>query len=201
MKRRRAVLVLAAFLLSSFLAYLIRDDIYEWVILPLAYVWWVVGLYYRMIPQMLLWLGLVFISLIMVIRSLVDRGSAEPETNAPARFLTGPIETLSNLIQKRDRGMYYQWLIANRLSRLANEWMNHSEGRPAGSRVGHLANRGWNLPEGVLIYLEAGLNGSFADYPRPAWWSRRKPTPLDTSPREVIERLQSKMEINHHGRQ
>ncbi|MBM3126098.1 MAG: hypothetical protein FJZ87_13665 [Chloroflexi bacterium] len=201
MNRRRAVLILAVFLLSSLLAYFIRDGIYEWVILPLAYIWWVIGLYYRMIPQMLLWLGLIFISLIIAVRSLVDRGSAAPETNASPRIPMGPIESLSNLIQKRERGTYYQWLIANRLGLLANDWMNHNEGMPAGSRVGYLANRGWNLPQEVLKYLETGLNGSFADYPRPVWWSRRRPTPLDASPREVIERLHSEMEIKYHGRQ
>jgi hypothetical protein len=184
-------------LLSGSIAFMLRGPIYEIVIVPLAYFWWVIGLYYRLIPQMLVWIVLIFIVLFSSARAILISIPVKRKTIQKRSLAAGPIEHLSALVEKRRRGIYYKWLIANRLGKVARELLHQRE-QPATKRFTRLAGRNWRPPAGVEAYLESGLNGSFADYPQSRWLSPQ-PTPLDEDPRHVIEYLEHEMEIGLHG--
>ena len=41
------------------LSFYLRDSIQRGIIIPLAYLWWLIKLYYRAVPQAILWVFLV----------------------------------------------------------------------------------------------------------------------------------------------
>jgi hypothetical protein len=113
----------------------------------------------------------------------------------------GQIETLVKWLNKSQRGgIYYKWLVANRLGKNAREILAQRDGQAVSKKFGPLGGRGWNPPQKVRDYLESGLNGSFADFPRPRlFWQTPKPTPLDEDPQKVIDYLENEMETSHDG--
>jgi hypothetical protein len=195
---RRPILFLAGLLALLVVAYLLRKPIYEAVIIPLAYIWWVFGIYYHWIPQVIYWGVLTFFVLYTSVRTLIVEIPFGKKVKLSPRLPQGPVEKLSVLIQKRERGMYYKWLLANRLGKLARDLLDQRDGFGAGGRSIRLSDRKWNPPAEVLRYLESGLDGSFADHPKTGWLNP-KSTPLDEDPQRILGYLESEMEKNHHG--
>jgi type VI protein secretion system component VasK len=194
---RKPLLIFLFALFCLIGAFLFRRMIYQIVILPLAYVWWWLTLYYRLLPQAAIWIVLIFIILFTTMRGLlleIPWGWSKPMKRKKSQ---GPIESLSTLIQKSREGNYYKWSIANRLGRAARELLDQREGRPLKQKLVRFKDRSWNAPQEVSAYLEAGVNGTFADYPRKSW-SRSSRTPLDVDPQQVIEYLESELE-NRNG--
>ena len=198
MTRQRQFLFIGIAALVFSIAFALRNLIYEIVIIPLAYLWWWLGLYYRLVPQIILWILLIFAILFIAIRGLLQEIPLHKEVRVSRKKNQGPIESLSEFEHKRGRGIYYKWLIANRLGRVARDLLDQREGRREAKRFTRLNGRDWNPPKDVSEYLESGLNGSFADFPQ-VGWVRQRPTPLDLDPQNVIEYLESEMEINRNG--
>jgi hypothetical protein len=178
-------------------AFVFRRIIYQIVILPLAYVWWWLTLYYRLLPQAVIWILLIFIILFTTMRGLlleIPWGWSRPLKKKKSQ---GPIESLAVLIQKSSEGNYYKWTIAQRLGRAARELLDQREGSQGRKKIMRFTDRNLDAPQEVSAYLEAGLNGTFADYPKRSW-SRSPRTPLDVDPQQVIEYLESELE-NRNG--
>lgn len=190
-RRRLIVLVVIAFAIS----FLLRDAIQEMVILPLAYLWWLFKLYYRAVPQLILWVLLVLVVFVSMFRLVPIKNIFRRTRKIEQKSVIGPIESLAHWIKKSPGGIYYKWLIANRLGKLARELLDQREGRVRKNFI-RLSGKNWNPTDEVDIYLETGLNGSFADFPQPQWW-RKKPTRLDINPQQVIDYLENEMETSH----
>ena len=193
---RRQLLFAGAFLSAVMLAFILRDVVEQLIIMPLAYVWWLLRLYYSIIPQFVLWMILVATAIFFAVKSLMPEihyRTAFKPAHRPAR---GQIELLGDWLRKSQRGgSYYKWLVANRLGKNAREILAQRDGHAASNKFGPLEGRGWDPPQKIRDYLETGLNGSFADFPRPRLpWQTPKPTPLDLVPGQVIEYLENEME-------
>lgn len=194
MKRRLVVGIILLVILAA-LAYVMRESIERNVIQPLIYTWWVIGIYYDSIPQALTWIILVGVIVMIEIGSFateIPLSDAKRETRKP---VLGQVESLAGWFHRAPEGLYFKWLIAQRLGKLSRE-MNAFEARqPASSTREAPTGPGWDPPEEVAAYLESGLNGSFADYPRPRWWFQKsKPTPLDLDPATAIDYIESNLE-------
>lgn len=197
MIQRRPLLVFLFSLFCLVLAYVLRKTIYEIVIIPLAYLWWLTTLYYHVLPQAVIWIILIGVILFTAVRGLLMEISVGRTVIIKKREAQGPVEALALLVRKTDKGVYYKWLIANRLGRTAREMLDQREGRQMKQKFTRLTGRDWDPPEDVAAYLESGVNGSFADYPQSGWRAPR--TPLDVNPQQVIEYLESEMENNRNG--
>ncbi len=181
---RRALLILGAGVIAIVGAYFLRDAIYQTVIVPLAYIFWLLKFYYSSVPQIILW-GLLLVILLFAILSnvLPEERSAERKTEKH-RPQKGNVETLAGWLIKADKGTYFKWQIANRLGRINFELRERSERR---ARFG-------SANEAVEKYLDAGVTTSFVDYPN----RKSALTPLDINPEEVVNYLEGLME-NHRG--
>ena len=200
MKRMRIFVLIGTLVVALTLAFALQDVIRTTVVIPLAYLWWVLGLYYHAFPQAILWAGLVAIILLMLFGSLsVDdtrKRPVERETK-PAR---GNVESLAISMEKAHNGIYVKWMIARRLGKLARDLLIQRGDRTSTKVIGPLTGRDWGPSQPVEAYLEAGLNGSFADYPKPKWpFMRQQSTPLDLDVSEAVEFLEVQME-NHDRR-
>lgn len=196
--QRKPLFIILFSILCLTAAFAFRKLIYQIVIIPLAYVWWVLTLYYHLLPQGVIWILLIFIILFTALRGLLPEIPIGRPIPLKKKKVQGPIESLSELIHKGSEGNYYKWSVANRLGRAARELLDQREGRQLKKKFTRLTGRSWLPPNEVAAYLEAGLNGTFADYPKRSW-SRSPRTPLDLDPQQVIEYLESELENHRNG--
>jgi hypothetical protein len=196
--QRKPLFIILFSLLCLTAAFAFRKLIYQIVIVPLAYIWWVLTLYYHLLPQGVIWIILIFVILFTALRGILLELPIGRPKPLKRRNAQGPIESLSLLIQKRNQGNYYKWSIANRLGRAARELLDQREGRQLKQKFVRLIGRDWQPPNDVAAYLEAGVNGTFADYPKRNW-SRSPRTPLDLDPQQAIEYLESELENHRNG--
>ena len=195
---RRSLFLAAALLVAILIALLLRDVVERTIITPLAYLWWVIRLYYSAFPQYILWIVLILISIFSAASSLMLDVPADHGPKPDRTVVRGQIAGLADWITKSRRGgMYYKWLIANRLGKDAREILAQRDGQAINKKFGRLNGRDWAPPREMDSYLESGLNGSFADYPGPRLWARAQPTPLDLDPGQVMDYLENEMETSH----
>jgi hypothetical protein len=131
----------------------------------------------------------------MLLFSLIPQPRFRRVAQAKPRRQVGQVEDLAIALQKAERGIYFKWLVANRLGKLAYQILLHREsGRPR-SLFAPLVGADWEPTPELQKYLETGLHGSFADFPhvnRPFGTPPR--TPLDVNISEAVEFLESQVE-------
>ncbi len=190
---RRLLTAGAIGILAAVLAFSLQDVIQRVLIFPFLYAWWVISLYYHSIPEVFLWALATALILIMVVDGLLPNDRLPVHRPIPLRSIKGPIQSLAEWMAKAPNGIYYKWLIANRLGRLARETLALRQAVLASHKSFLL--QGWDRsasPE-IQSYFDAGLSGSFADYPRRRWpWQPQPKSPLDLDPWEVIAYLESR---------
>lgn len=195
-EQTRRVLILACVLLiAALLAFPLRETLYQAIIIPSAFVAWNLNRLYYSFSQSSWWWVIVFIVLFLLSFSLVPQAPARRQAEVKADPPQGQVEGLARSLQKAQRGIYFKWLIANRLGKLAYQILLHREsGRPP-SFFTPLTGADWEPSQELQAYLETGLRGSFADFPqdnRPL--STPQKTPLDLDIAEAVEFLESHLE-------
>ena len=193
--------LLLAILLAGVLAYAMRDWIEKSVIQPLIYFFWFIKLYYEAFPQVFLWIVLVSSIAIMEAASLFMDQGAQTRAEPKRKPVRGPVESLAEWMVRAPRGLYFKWLIAQRLGKLSRGLISFYARQEPKSAWEPLTGPGWDPPREVAAYLESGLNGSFADYPRPRWpFIKSNPTPLDIDPVDAIDYIESQMKKDQANR-
>ena len=194
MKWRRLLAVLGILVIAALLAFPLRAVVYQLVVIPLAYVGWLLKLFYLSLSQGVWWLLVVFIVLLIIGRSLMPELKPGGKSIVYTRAERGSVEALATALSKKERGIYFKWLVANRLGKLANQILLQREHGKPRSVFAPLTGIGWDAPPEIQEYLEKGLRGSFAEYPASSWNTFAAPvkTPLDQDVRKVIEFLESK---------
>lgn len=182
------------------ISFALRDVIRRTVILPAAYLLFWGKLYYRAVPQVILWIALVAAIFILMVKLIPLRAIVSRPKKIKIGEVMGPVENLAGWVEKSPKGIYYKWLLANRLGRIARDILAMRSGDTLKRTLDPVEGSGWDPPEGIQKYLETGLNGSFADFPQPRFrWLRPAPTPLDVEVQKVIDHLETELEASHDG--
>ena len=191
---RRTAIFLGGLVAVAMLAFAMQGLVERMLIRPVLYVLWILGLYYDALPQILWWILIVAASLWFIMGSLRPEQKPRPRKTDPPFMGCGQVESLALWLTKVPRGGYVKWLVAQRLGKLARDLLTFRERRNPPSAREALRGADWNPPEEVASYLEAGLIGSFADFPQPRWpFERPRPTPLDLNPHEALEFIESNL--------
>ena len=189
----RPALLAGAIVAALLLAFPLRGAVQVVIIQPILYVWWMLLLAYRFVPQQILWILLVVLLLYVANVSFTAK-PIRRETGAEQRGpRPGPVETLADWIRRSPHGVYFKWEVAHILAQTALNIVQL--GRNNDDR-----KLEWDVPPAPAVdrYLDAGLNTSFADYPLPPFpFQKPKPTPFDTDLVAVVEFLESQLEQNH----
>ena len=193
---RRAFLVLGVVFSGALLAFPLREAVHQLIVVPLAYLFWLLGLIYLALPQILWWLVVMLLVLFLLGKSLlVEVKSVRMPLLTPRRE-RGKVESLATSIKKSSRGIYFKWLVANRLGKLAHQILEQRENGKPRSVFAPLIGEGWEPDEGLRQYLEKGLHGSFADFPDSGrkFFSSPPKTSLDHDVAIAIGFLESQFE-------
>ena len=194
MKKRHIFAGIGIVTIALTLAFPLRDAVFESIVVPLAYIFWALGLAYRALHQGVWWWLALFFVLLIISRSLVPQIKKEKKNPLKKKPAVGQVENLAGWIAKTKRGTYFKWLIANRLGKVANQILSNRSSGKQRSFFDPITGPDWSPDQGVQSYLEAGLHKSFADFPQKKWFfSSPKPTSLDHDMREVIQYLESQI--------
>jgi len=197
---RRWLILIGILILAGILAFPLRNMIYDAVVIPAAFIVWNLNLLYRSFSQGIWWWIIIFIVLFMLVFSLIPPPRFRRSAKAKPRPQVGQVEGLAVSLRKADQGIYFKWLVANRLGKLAYQILLQREsGRPR-SVFAPLLGVDWEPTPELQKYLETGLHGSFADFPNVRRSFGTPPqTPLDLDIHQAIEFLESQVE-NSRGR-
>jgi hypothetical protein len=194
-RTKRLLVLIGVLMVAGFLAFPLRQMIYESIVVPAAFIVWNLNLLYRSFSQGVWWAAIFVIVLFMLLFSLIPQPKFRRQLEAKRKPPVGQVEDLATSLGKAERGIYFKWLIANRLGKLAYQILLHREsGRPR-SVFAPLVGMDWEPRKELQTYLETGLHGSFADYPQVnrAFGTPQK-TPLDLDITEAVEFLESQIE-------
>jgi len=199
MTRRNLAALMIIAVIAALLAFPFRDAVYHLVVIPLAYVFWLLGLFYRSIGQSFWWIGIALVTLLVLGTSLLPEIKPKGRKIDLQREERGGVESLARAMAKSDQGTYFKWVVANRLGKLAHQLLSMREHGKPRSLFAPLAGEDWEPPDEVRHYLERGLQGSFADFPSARWdyFSQPKKTSLDLNVKEAVEFLESQQVDNH----
>lgn len=191
---RRLLILIGVLVIAGLLAFLLRGAIYRVIVVPSAFIAWNLNLWYRSLPQDTWWWIIVFLVLLILSYSLAPQVRLPARAEAQPDPPQGPVESLAHALQKAQRGIYFKWLVANRLGRLAYQILVQREhGRPR-SLLDSLVGPDWQPSHEMQTYLETGLHGSFADFPQVKRPGVPQKTPLDFEVGEAVEFLEAQME-------
>jgi hypothetical protein len=190
---RRLILLGIIFLVAAGLAYYLEDLVRSILFEPLSYLLWGLNLVYLSIAQLVYWVLLVIGVTLMAFGSLYGGGRTRKQVEDEKITLQGPLQTTAGQISRTGRGVYYQWIIANRLGKLATSILTLRTGK-AEYLGDEIDAEDWKPPDEVAAYLVSGLTRTFADFPRRRWYFRPQKTPFDIDLDQVTTYLESQME-------
>jgi len=196
MKWGRWLAVAGVIVIAALLAFPLRGIVNELLVVPIAYIFWLLGLLYLSTHQVIWWIVILLVVLFILGKSLL------PELKLPRKVLTstrqerGKVESLAASLKKSNKGIYFKWLVANRLGKLTHEiLLQRGNGKPR-SVFAPLTGDGLEPTPEIQQYLEKGLHGSFAEFPNTnnRYFAPPSKTSLDHDVAEVIEFLESSIE-------
>jgi hypothetical protein len=176
--RRRWLVIVGVLIIAALLAFPLRDAIYETVVIPVAYIGFQLGLFYRSLSQVIWWWLSAAIVLFMLAFSLMPKFQPTRRDDPKPKPRRGQVEELAIWMTRASSGVYFKWLIANRLGKLAYQILVHRESGRTRSVFAPLLGTDWEPSSELRKYLESGLHGSFSDFPTPR---RRLTTPAKTA--------------------
>jgi hypothetical protein len=196
MRSRQLGLLALAVCAALVIALFLRDAVEQLLIRPAAYLFWWLGVFYRFLPQPVLWFLLILVMLYLTLGSLAEKLHWPGRKNALRAHRQGPVEEFAAQIERRQGGIFFKWQIARTLSEVAldlQELRQHTRRR-------QLEFDDETVPVEVRRFLEAGLMTSFSDYPLPPGpplpqrFRALPPTPFDLDLEPVIAYLESQLE-------
>jgi hypothetical protein len=191
---QRGLILGGVIIIAALLAFPLRETIYETIVIPAAYIGWNLDLLYRSFSQATWWWVIVLVVIFILVFSLVPQPRFRRREEQKAKPSQGQVEGLAIWLRKAEKGIYFKWLVANRLGKLAYQILLQREsGRPR-SVFTPLLGVDWEPRKELQKYLETGLHGSFADFPNTGRFSAPQPTPLDLDVSEAVDFLEAQVE-------
>jgi hypothetical protein len=191
---RRVLALMGILGIALLLAFPLRDAVYQAVIVPAAYVLWVLGLIYHSVHQSVWWIVVLLVVLVILSRSLLPGYKPAAKELVKMRPVAGQVEGFAGWMKRSQRGTYFKWLVANRLGKIAYQILVQRESGKQRSVFEPLTGTDWDPGDGLRSYLESGLHDSFADFSNPhKLFSRPVPTSLDHDVTKVVDFLESQV--------
>src|SRR5512138_1010405 len=125
MSRQRWLIVAGILIIAGLLAFPLRETIYQMIVVPIAFIAWRLHLVYRSFAQGIWWWVITFIVLLMLLSSLMPRPKLRNRIPLKSKPPLGQVESLAVSLRKAREGIYFKWLVANRLGKLAYQILLH----------------------------------------------------------------------------
>ncbi len=192
MRSRNYLFIFLGLIVVALLAFILRGVVHDWVVIPLARLFWVINGYYGAFPQAAYWGIALFVAAVLVLLGLRLPNWERPHLPGTWKPSPGSVREMSFWIQRSRQGVFPKWHLAHLLAELALDILNRRRSRQKDARLLH--DPDWSPPPGVREYLDAALSTNYTDYPRPVRFRHVPPTPFDRDLGPVVEYLESLLE-------
>jgi len=193
--RRRWAALAGVMVIATLLAFPLRGAVHEAIIVPVAYLMWVLGLLYHSLSQAIWWVILAVLVLFILAKSLAPQLRPPGKVLPSSKPALGQVQTLAGWLNKSGSGIYFKWLIANRLGKLAYQILLQRGNEKPRSVFEPLTGPDWHPSADLQNYLQSGLHRSFADFPNPRKFFAPPPkTPLDLEINKAVDFLESQID-------
>jgi hypothetical protein len=194
MTRRWAALA-GVIIIATLLAFPLRQAVHEAIVIPVAYLLWALGLLYRSLSQELWWVILIVLVLLILAKSLAPQLPPPGKALPISKPVVGQVQTFTVWLNKSSSGIYFKWLIANRLGKLAYQILLQRGNEKPRSVFEPLTGPDWHPTADLQTYLQSGLHRSFADFPNPRkFFAPPAKTPLDLDINKAVDFLESQID-------
>lgn len=222
--RRVTTIAIVLLVVGIALLFWARDIVRELVVLPLSYLFWVIGLFIKSTPQLFFWIALLVISFVIAYRGLAGKKKAyfDPTFRMKInevpdhRLVTGRVvywRSKVNLMQA-GQGVYFQNAFHVAVARLLIDQLAHRYRLTSGQVEQHLKDGLIDVPDEVRTYALASLERrddlhnsffallwrSFLDQVR-TWLNRWTQTPItypmDPQCARVLQYMEEELEVSH----
>ena len=158
---RRAVFVILIILaatvaLAAAVVFAREGYLYEQIILPISYAFWIIGLLLRGTPQVLFWGILVIMALVLFMRSLVA-APQKPSSPQPLENTFSRRPRLRHWVRQllMSRNERYRHYLKEGLGRLALEVLAYQRGQTVNQYQQQIDSEQVPAPEVIIPFLEA----------------------------------------------
>ena len=194
MMRRWAALA-GVIVIATLLAFPLREAVHEAIVVPVAYLLWALGLLYHSLSQAIWWVILIVLVILILARSLAPQLRTPGKALPSSKPVLGQVQTLAVWLNKSGSGIYFKWLIANRLGKLAYQVLLQRGNEKRRSVFEPLTGPDWHPSADLQNYLQSGLQRSFADFPNPRkFFAPPAKTPLDLDINKAVDFLESQID-------
>lgn len=158
MNRQRFILF--AIILSSTAAglFLLREPITQALEIPYLYFSFLLRWISTGVPKAFYWIVLTSLGGLLALRSMQSRMARQNQRRVEGRQQLSRIELWSRWIDDLDRGRYFKWRAANRLSKLLVEILAYREKVEPDHILKKIEAGDLDLPFVHASYLQVGLN-------------------------------------------
>jgi len=183
--------LLISLLLGLFLFFLVDDFIVNIIILPFLKVIWFFSLIVESLPQAVLWIGYVFVMLIITLNNLTKGMKTIKTTRSIPRINERAVERWARLLENAQGSRYSKWRLAQELKRLTlklSSPIDQEEG------FGYDIS-GLELPVEIRAYFEAHHPFNDTIVERLNKKSREADVALDMDPEVVLQYLKERLNL------
>jgi hypothetical protein len=194
--RSRVYFFIASGLIAvGLIAFFLREVVQDWVVIPLARLFWLIKGYYGAFPQATYWGIALIVAAVLVLLWLRLPDFERPHQPEQWKPSPGSVREMAFWIQRSKEGIFPKWHLAHLLAELALDILNRRRTRQ--KDAGFLDDPDWSPPPNVKKYLDAVLSTNYTDYPRQTRFRQDPPTPFDQDLDPVVEYLESLLEIEN----
>lgn len=148
------------------LALLLQDFFREALVVPLLYAFWVIYLYATSLPQGVLWVLALGVSLLFVLGGLGGSGRIRRRAGREDEEAPGRVSVWAERVELARRGGYFQRVLARHLGKLAIAALARRRRLEPDEIKRLLETDALHLPPEARAYLRVGLDPSLPDDPR-----------------------------------
>ena len=205
-RAKRLASIALILLLTVALVFLLYGPLREVLAPWLAWAYARISIYYRTVPQPVLWLVCVGLGVMIAARSLLldERWSLEGKAPPASR---GRVQTLRLWIRQAATEVYFDRRLALHLARLAVEIQSYAGGHKDSTGPMRQRLENLDLPPHVREYLRSGLEPMVAGKPRPFRLFRLRrlfrspesqPSP-EIDLEELVQLLEAQLEVRYES--
>ena len=181
--------------IATLLAFPLREAVHEAIVIPVAYLLWMLGLLYRSMSQGIWWVVLIVLVILILAKSLAPPLRPSGKVLPSSKPALGQVQTFAGWLNKSSSGIYFKWLIANRLGKLAYQILLQRGNEKPRSVFEPLTGPDWRPTADLQNYLQSGLQRSFADFPNPRkLFAPPSKTALDLDINKAVDFLESQID-------
>jgi hypothetical protein len=156
----RTILILVAILLALAipLMFLLENFVRDAILLPIAYITWLLGIIVDALPQSYILAGLVALGIYIAIRSLERGRNNRTQQEYREFYVRGNLTLWADRLRLVARGSYSKQRFRYHLGRLALNVLAH-EYRISSSELANRIREGsFEVPDELQLYVESAVN-------------------------------------------